>query len=515
VVVQICGLSHHAVGLALARGHMPVLARLLRRGALRLHRIPGGLPTSTPAFQAAAMYGGPVDIPGFEFLDRRAGAYRWFPRPWDAAAVEAAHARHGRGVLRGGCAYGCVFGGEADHAVLTFSRLFRPGASRGRPGFRPWVFRALLLARMGLGMSAVTLVTLARWTAQAARALALGARPVSPRPALVRLLVSGWLRQFFTLGVTADLQAGVPVLWVNFVDYDVQAHELGPAHPRALRALRAVDRSLAAVVRGLRRGPGPDRDLYVLSDHGQVASVPFSAVSGGVPAAEAILALFGTPHPCAPRSSPPEETGKGAPLPLWPFAPAWQRGLEDYGERPAWGRSAVWGAGLCVVPAGPNVNVYLTGAGDRVLAEAIEARYPGALDRLARHPGIGLVLTRDASGPVCYHRGAVWRIPPAPGPSGCPLFDRPDREVVVRALEGLLAMPSSGDVILFGHYTEAGCVNYLDERGSHAGPSEQELYPFLAAPPHVDFDFDAVAGPRDLHALFLRYQRGPGAEDRP
>jgi hypothetical protein len=73
-------------------------------------------------------------------------------------------------------------------------------------------------------------------------------------------------------------------------------------------------------------------------------------------------------------------------------------------------------------------------------------------------------------------------------------------------------MPSGGDVILYGHYADAGCVNFLDERGSHAGPSEDELYAFLATPPGVVFDFRAVARARDLHALFARYQAGsPGA----
>jgi hypothetical protein len=168
-------------------------------------------------------------------------------------------------------------------------------------------------------------------------------------------------------------------------------------------------------------------------------------------------------------------------------------------------RNAVWVGGLCVVPAGPNVNVYLTHSAGRVLAEEIEAHYPGALVRLSQHAAIGFVLARDGRGPVCYYRGDVFRIPPAPGSTGCPVFDRPDRDIVVRGLQDLLAMPSSGDVILYGHYADAGCVNFLGERGSHAGPSEAELYVFLAAPPRVAFDFGAVTRARDLHPLFVRY----------
>ena len=244
--------------------------------------------------------------------------------------------------------------------------------------------------------------------------------------------------------------------------------------------------------------------LFVLSDHGQIRSVPFTAVSGGIPVADAVLGAFG-PHAggdpgLSVRPIPP----LAAPMPLWPFAPEWQQQLASVEQRSR-ERNAVWVGHLCVVPAGPNVNVYLTHTPERVLAEEIETRYPGALGRLSRHPGIGFALARDALGPVCYYQGGVLRIPPTPGPTGCPLFDRPDRAVVVRGLQELLAMPSAGDVILYGHYTASGCVNFLGERGSHAGPSEAELYPFVIAPTDVKFDFEAVSGPRDLYGLFIGY----------
>src|SRR4029450_4092591 len=173
------------------------------------------------------------------------------------------------------------------------------------------------------------------------------------------------------------------------------------------------------------------------------------------------------------------------PMPFWPFTSRWQRNLA-VAERPVRERNAVWAGGLCMVPAGPNVNVYLIHTTARVRVEDIEALYPGALQRLSRHVAIGFVLARNAQGPVCYYRGDVLRIPPPTGDTGCPLFDRPDRDIVVRGLEDLLSMPSSGDIVLYGHYAEAGCVSFLNEPGSHAGPSEDELYAFVAVPSRVE-----------------------------
>jgi hypothetical protein len=509
VVVQICGLSHDLLGEALRRGRMPATARLLRRGRLRLHRVPASLPTSTPAFQAGLMYGGPVDIPAFEFLDKRSGEYMWFPRPWASAKVEAAHARGRRGIVQGGRTYGAIFGGGAADTVLTFAHLLRPEPIRGAIGLRARALPLLIFAWVVAKMSIVTLIQVLRLGGTAVRDFSLGTPVRSPVEPLTRLVVSGWLRELFTLGVTADIYAGVPALYVNFVDYDVTAHALGPYHPAGFRALRAVDASVNDIARVVARVPELRYDLFVLSDHGQIRSIPFEAVSGGLPIVDAVLAAF---RPEEDGTAPALRAGRRAaglpvdpPMPFWPFAPAWQKHLA-YVERRTWERNAVWVGDLCVVPAGPNVNVYLTHTPDRVLAEEIEARYPGALLRLAGHPGIGFVLTRDAGGPVCYYEQRVIRIPPPPGPSGCPVFDRPDRALVVRGLEDLLAMPSAGDVILYGHYTAVGCVSFLGERGSHAGPSEAEMYPFVMAPPDVEFDFDAVARPRDLHALFARYR---------
>ena len=506
VVVQIDGLSHANLLRALARGHMPTVARLIRRGHARIFRIPVGLPTSTPAFQAGVMYGGSVDIPAFEFLDKRTGEYLWFPRPWVSARVEAAHAEGRRGIMEGGRTYGCIFGGGAEDTVATFAHLLRPTARWGRLGIRARLFPFLLLAWVTAKMVVATPLQALRWLGRAARDFSLGQPVPSPKRALIRVLISGWLRELFTLSVTADVYAGVPALYVNFVDYDVPAHALGPEHRAALRVLRDVDASIRDIWNAIRRVPELSYDLFVLSDHGQTPSVPFEAVAGPVPVVETVLGtLLASGDGAEAALSAVREVLSRLPPPLWPLAPVWQQHLA-YLEPRTRERNAVWVADLCVVPAGPNMNVYLTDTAGHVPLEEIDARYPGAVERLSRHPGVGFVLVRDARGLLCYYRGAVLRIPPPPGPTGCPLFDRPDRALVVQSLQDLLAMPSAGDIMLFGQYAAQGCVSFLGERGSHAGPSEEELYGFVLAPPGVTFDFEGVSRPRDLYPLFAGYR---------
>ncbi len=201
-------------------------------------------------------------------------------RPPGASAHDA---RGRRGIVHGGRTYGCVFGGGATDTVLTFARLLRREPRWGRSGLRARVVPLVIFGWLVLKMSVVTMLEVLRWIGAALRDFSLGHPVASPRRRVIRLVISGWLRELFTLGVTADLYAGVPALYVNFVDYDVTAHDLGPDHPAAFRALRAIDASIQDIARAVRRVRELGYDLFVLSDHGQIRSVPFTAVSGGVP----------------------------------------------------------------------------------------------------------------------------------------------------------------------------------------------------------------------------------------
>ncbi len=98
-----------------------------------------GLPTSTPAFQMAAMYGVRPDIPGFHYYDRERQSDIHFPRRGHAALVEERLSAGRRGILEGGSAYGCVFTGGADNDYLR-SRLSSVQADAGcSPALSPFV----------------------------------------------------------------------------------------------------------------------------------------------------------------------------------------------------------------------------------------------------------------------------------------------------------------------------------------------------------------------------------------
>src|SRR5690606_12614514 len=61
---------------------------------------------------------------------------------------------------------------------------------------------------------------------------------------LNRMFVSIGLREFVTLGASIDLARGLPVVHVNFLGYDEQAHRRGPASAFAHWTLRGIDAAI-------------------------------------------------------------------------------------------------------------------------------------------------------------------------------------------------------------------------------------------------------------------------------
>src|SRR5262244_2334004 len=239
MIIQIDGLSQAVLEEAIQKGRAPFLARLVRQRGYRMAPMAVGLPTSTPAFQLAAMYGVRPDIPGFHYHDKRRRSDVYFPRGGDAAWVEQTQAAGRRGILDGGSAYGCVFTGGAVNNLWSFAMLKRPTARGVLRAFSAVVILAWVIVKA----TVLTVVELGR------AVLRLVADPVGEtrrgwKWLAIKIGVSVWVRQLFTLAVARDLYAGVPAIYVNYLDYDVMAHAYGPRHRRALRALRRVDRAL-------------------------------------------------------------------------------------------------------------------------------------------------------------------------------------------------------------------------------------------------------------------------------
>lgn len=506
LIIQIDGLSRVVLEQALAQGYMPFLARLLRRQGFRLEPMSVGLPTSTPAFQMGVFYGVQPDIPGFHYHDKRRGTDVYFPRGGDAAWVEEAQARGRRGILEGGSAYGCVFTGGAVNNLFNFANLKRPTGAGLLRAVAAFVVLAWVLVK-GVVLTSMELVrAVLRFLADPVGETARGWKWLA-----LKVGVSVWVRHLFTLVTSRDLYAGVPAVYVNYLDYDIFAHAFGPRHRRALRALRRVDRSIHALWRVVRRVPEHRYDVYVLSDHGQTATRPYEEVSGGRRLERVVLEdLLHPAGALAPSPAAPEghHLANGIRAYRRQCTPGVFQRFINYLERDfPWAvgelPEAEQRAGVRVVSAGPNAFVYFLTDREPLALEELDRRFPGLADEIARSRGVGFVLARSAEGPVCLWRGKRY---PVDHERGGPLLTgREDSELVARGIRDLMAMPSAGDLVIYGNDSPDGNISYVPEVGAHAGPSAEEMQTFIVCPAGVTLA-TPITGPTQLYPHFRAYQ---------
>jgi Type I phosphodiesterase / nucleotide pyrophosphatase len=504
LIVQIDGLSRDVLELALAQGRMPFLRRVIERAGWHVHPMFVGLPSSTPAFQLAAMYGVRPDIPGFHYHQKRQREDVYFPRAGDAARVERTQAAGRRGIVDGGASYGCVFTGGALDNLFTFAIMKRPTGS----GLLSALSALIVLAWVALKSAVITLTELLR------AVLRLLADPVGEwrrgwKWLAIKIGISVWVRELFTLAVARDLYGGVPAIYVNYLDYDVFSHAYGPRHPRALRSLRRIDDAIKQIWRVCRRVPEHRYDVYVLSDHGQAHTKLFDELAGGRRFERVIFEDFFTREGARPVS-PQRPAGRhhlasGIKAFRMGRAPGFFQRFFNYIED-----GFPWVLGelkearerdnVRVICAGPNAFIYFVDDDAPLPIERIEERWPGLAEELSRHPGVGYVFVRGREGPICFWRGKRYRL----GAEAGPFAGRDDTALVVSSIGDLMKMPSAGDLVVYGIDASSGHVSYIAEAGAHAGPSPEELHTFVVAPPTARLP-SPLTHPIQLYPFFVRY----------
>lgn len=525
VILQIDALSHEDLRRALERGFMPNLQNILQDGHT-LHRWRSGMPSDTAAIQCSLMYGSKRDVPGFYWYDRVKGRPVICSWPLDMAGVEANNAGGSAGLLRHGSVYMGMAAGGAQRAVLTTSAL-------GRTRFPPRL----------TGIDVILLLVLHPWRLVRAATLTaaevvlevyqqavsrLRRQYVAPEGifALTRAFTHVLFRELTTLGIRLDIYRGVPAIYANYIGYDEIAHHFGPRGGPAYRCLTALDRQIRDVKRAIDTIALRPYDLYIMSDHGMTESAPFHELYGET------LGQFIASHGIDPPEATEIETRHYRDLatlqqveelsaeigPRTSSATSFlvdrvtriamrvgtgplQAGLADNLESPV---LAIYSSALA--------NVYFTDL-TRPATHEIDVRAPGLLQSLVSHPGIGLVVARDGRKTVALYKGGRCVLDDAMPDEIAFLTAYDEPELVREQLIALAAMPSAGDLLVFGAFDGSRVINFEDHAGAHGGLGGVQMFPFMAAPACVPVPFSEITDATGLNSVFVhRYQSGSRLE---
>jgi hypothetical protein len=508
LLIQIDGLSSSRLRRAIAEGKVPSIAALSAGGQKLYGRTSEG-PPSTPVFHGALLYGNQRVVHGYAWFDRRAGRVRRMDVPEDIALAERQLERQSprRPLFRalGAAAYFTSFVGGAGRVAFTVATGLFP-----QRGFRTrQVVRGILRAARRLpGEGARSAIDFAR---HAGGTISM---PSELGFLAMNILYATFFEEIGTRHAIADLEAGAPMVSINFVAYDEAAHRRGPDHAIALAQLPRIDARVAELLSAAReRG----YEVMVVSDHGQSAARPFAAVCGRSLAAVVYRACAaGEPHARfdrlvdrleASRVSAASSRKWGSPLGVLLAARAAARARMTAAELER--AHGVPAGQIAVVTGGSIAHVYVGRAPGGATLEEIRARFPRLLPALTDSPGVGLLVARkSARGPLVTWRGEV-----------APLLDEqalraltPFRDVGIEILAGVLrrivGAEGAGDLVVFGAFARAGAIAFDPEWGSHGGIHPDELDLFVIPPDGILLPKRNSLDPAELGAI-LRGRYGP------
>lgn len=483
VMIQVDGLARPQLEKALKLGRMPFLSKLLRREGYQLHDVYSGIPSTTAAAQAELFYGVKGAIPAFAYQEKEKGRYVKLLLPECASRLEGEFAAKGDGLLQGGSAHGNMFSGGAEEAHWCASSL---GAADILKNANPLGTLAVLIWNFASVLRLLGLLFVEMIVALYDAIRGAISRHEARHELLFifsRVFVVVGLREINTVQASMDVARGMPIVHVNFVGYDEQAHRRGPSSKFAHFSLLGIDNCIERIWKAAHRSFRRDYEVWIYSDHGQESVIPY-AKENHRPLEDAVAEVLSA-HVASPTAS------RRAPRMSRSQHPGGTR-MEGYLLR----RSGTSVSATDPVPEGSPVVIAVGPYGHIYLPEPPE---PGKRDGMARRlvdkANIPMVLFPDGPGRarVVTPEGQ-FELPRDAARVLGPMHPFP--EECGRDLVASCHHPHSGDFVIAGWRPRGRPVSFVWENGAHGGPGVHETHAFGLFP---------VNAPLPRHGAYLRY----------
>jgi uncharacterized membrane protein YvlD (DUF360 family) len=491
VFLEIDGLARPVLQRAMRDGNAPTMARWLAEDTHRFLEWETDLSSQTGASQAGILLGSNEDIPAFRWVEKERGVLMTCSAPEDCAEIERRHAGSGL-LVDGGASRGNLLSGEAEHVILTVSRI---EAEKGaNPGYR---------AFFAIGHNTTRALVLFFWEVilewvAALRAIRRDVRPRGHRGGIYPLMRGAMcviVRDLIVFGVLTDLMKGRPAVYATFSSYDEVAHHSGLERADTLEALRKLDQQFARIDRARRYAPRP-YEIVVLSDHGQTQGATFKQRNGygldelvqrSVETEDVAEFAGGDEQSAMVGHAVGEATGRAGK----------KRPKNDVSDR----RVVVLGSG--------NLGlVYLLDEKRRLTMEEIEARHPRLLPALRQHPHVGWLLVRsEEHGAVVLGGGGARYLQDGRIEGQDPLAPfSPTAHVHLARTDGF---PHVADVMVGSFYDpelDEGCA-FEELISFHGGLGGMQTQPFILYPASLPVPEEKLVGAAAVHELLMTWRR--------
>jgi Type I phosphodiesterase / nucleotide pyrophosphatase len=461
-VIHVDGVGADSLEAALREGDMPFVQHLIDTEGYVLQRYRCGVPSTTPFAQAGILYGDNSEIPSFRWWDRERRLLVQFGA---ASTFKKVADRYFRGTHplteRGACIAACYPGGADETFGIAYQdRSYAPD-EKSRSALDvlvPYLLNPIHLGDWVWQMVAVAGRTVVEYVT---------ARSHGRRPARVYVFTNAieeiFVHHLTRYAVHKAMRRHLSPIYAAFYAFDEAGHAFGPDDPSSLAVLRHVDRTLRRVARS---AAADGYELVILSDHGQIETVPFWS-HGDEPFGAVLAGLL-------PGFRVREMKGKA-------FGPSDQ---EARGH-------------VNVTSSGGLAHIYFDGREVRMPFSELIAAHPDLVVKLSAHEKIALVMARDGERDYFFQAGrelegdALRNV----------LAGYDDPEILHAQLSRLNSFRAAGDLVLFGRFMDGRQVNFENQAGGHGSIGGEQLHPFVLARKGTGLDVSHVNGAHELHPL--------------
>ena len=518
--LEIDGLATPVLEKAMEQGYAPTIKRWLDEGSHKLIHWETDLSSQTSASQAGILQGSNYDIPAFRWYDRSRKMIVASSNPDEVARLEQ-ELSNGDGLLvDNGGSRGNLMSGDAPNVMNTASTI------KDFSRFHTSDFYAYFANPYNFSRTLILFfwdIVLERYRFWQDRR-----KDIQPRLdkhhrnfkyALVRGVTTTILRELNIYTLIGDMYAGLPSAYATFVGYDEVAHHSGVESKDAFDALYKIDQQFARLESAAETAPRPYR-FVILSDHGQSGGLTFKQRYGK--SLEALVQELAEEYLVEGFEEPSEgvghvnafltdamqheqgATGRRVAGRIRRYTVEDQVAQEQQDERQL-AEEVKEGDDMSpddddteriVVLASGNLGlVYGTQREERVTIEEMETIFPGMLEGLANHEGVGFVMVGSKEqGPVVIGSNGRYYL----------AEDRIEGENPLagfgpRAAEHLIredSFPNCPDLLVNSFYrAETNEVAAFEELiGCHGGMGGYQTQPFLLYPAEWRLDNEEIVG---------------------
>jgi uncharacterized membrane protein YvlD (DUF360 family) len=526
VIVQIDGLAQPILAQQIRAGRVPFISHWVRSGQMKLDKWTALLPSQTSASQAGILHGNNSFIPAFRWWEKDSQRMLVSNHPEDATEI-VRRASNGEGLLSNdGASVGNLVSGDAARSYITMATIKDPKQGLGHS--RAW-YSFFISPDKYLRALVLTIGEVIKEYFQATRAHRRGIEPSMhrgmPYP-IARAATNVVLRSLATSLVMEEMYRGTPVIYVDYTDYDEIAHHSGPERSETLDALDGVDASVRVLVKATDDTPRPYK-FVLLGDHGQSLGATFkqrygkslhdyiSELMGG---AASVAVATGREEEWGALSAVATEASRASGT-TGAITRVALRGRTEDGainlapdKEKARETSTDGPPELVVCASGNLALIYFPHLEGRASLETIEKTWPGLVDTLAHHEGIGILMGRSTE------HGAL-----AMGANGTRYLDS-DKvlgedpttqfgEYAVMSLRRVDGMPNTPDLLAISLLDPGtGEVAAFEELiGSHGGLGGPQTEPFILHPSEWEIQ-EPIIGAENVYRQIRSWLSGIGIE---